>query len=671
MPDLAPAETASDVTTGAGRPFVGRGSELGLLLDAAAEVRAGQGGRAVVVSGEPGIGKTRLVEEAAAHLADLTLAWSRCPESAGAAAYWAVAQVGRQLDGAGVLDEELLAAMLPEEGRTDLDGGSAGDRLSLHLEIVRLLAAANRPLLIVLDDLQWADPASLRVIEFAAGELNRLPILLVVTVRPVGVDAPAPLIDCLGELARQPGTLRIDLTGLRPDDVAQWIDRRSEGSAEPRVATVVHARTGGNPFFVGEVVELLAGEGRLTDADAAARGSAVPAAVQDVVRRRISRLPAVTQQLLAAASVVGHAFDIDVLGAVVDDTPGEVLDLLDPAAAAGLVVEGEVPGRFQFAHALVSETLTSEISAARRARLHAATATALAELRALAIDEHVADLAHHALEGAAAGTAAAAYSWSVRAARQAVLQAAPEDAATHWTQALRALDLARPGDREARYEVLLELARSRIQADDINAGFVALVGAIELAESLGDTERMVQAALPMYISGFWQAGEIDFTTVDVVAALERVLAAMPEESSQERALLLAAMSDIAYWRLPVERLDEMSAEAVATARRLGDAEVLGRALHKRNQTLWRAATLPLVGPPRRSSPRSSPTRRSAWSSGPMRRWASPACAGTSVTWLRRGATCSSRGSWQSGCLLRADLAVRLLPRCHRVVQRRP
>ncbi len=388
------------------------------------------------------------------------------------------------------------------------------------------------------------------------------------------------------------GSLRVDLAGLKADDVAQWIDRRSDGSAEPRVAAVVHARTGGNPFFVGEVVELLAGEGRLADADAAARGSTVPAAVQDVVRRRISRLPADTQQLLAAASVVGHSFDVDVLGAVVGDTPAEVLDLLDPAAAAGLVVEGDVPGRFQFAHALVGETLSSEISAARRARLHAATATALAALRALTIDEHLADLAHHAIEGAAAGTAGAAYGWSVRAARQAALQAAPEDAATHWTQALRALDLARPADREARYDVLLELGCARVKADDINAGFVALVGAIEMAESLGDPERMVQAALPMYISGFWQAGEIDFTTVDVVAALERVLAAMPAEPSRERALLLAAMSDIAYWRLPVERLDDISAEAVATARQIGDVEVLGRALHKRNQTLWRAATMP-------------------------------------------------------------------------------
>ncbi len=173
----------------AGRPFVGRYDELSLLLDAATKVRAGLGGRAVVVSGEPGIGKTRVVEEAVAEMADLTVAWSRCPESTGAAAYWAVAQVGRQLDGAGVLDEEMLTAMLPDEGRTDLDGGAASDRLSLHLEIVRLLRAAARPLVIVLDDLQWADPASLRVIEFVAGELQRLPILLVVTVRPVNADS--------------------------------------------------------------------------------------------------------------------------------------------------------------------------------------------------------------------------------------------------------------------------------------------------------------------------------------------------------------------------------------------------------------------------------------------------------------------------------------------------
>ncbi|HMG44254.1 MAG TPA: BTAD domain-containing putative transcriptional regulator [Acidimicrobiales bacterium] len=571
-----------------GMPFVGRVAELDGLVEAAA-LAAGGAGRPVVVSGEPGIGKTRLVEELIARLpGDAAVGWGGCPESAASASYWPCIQIGRQLEGADTLDRDLVAGLLPAQDVQRGGDDASADRLALHVALAEALASATRPVVVVVDDLQWADPASLRAIEFVAGTLRDMPVLLVCTARPVAEPSP-PLVECLAELARQPGALRVDLGGLGGEDVARWLAMRGGGTADREVAELVHGRTGGNPFFVGEVVELLASEGHLRDPATARRRSAVPAAVHDAVRRRVSRLPAEAQQVLATASVVGRTFDADVLGAVAGLTPLDVLDRLDPALAAGLVAETDVPGRFQFAHALVGEALEAEIGPSRRARLHAATATALAELRAANLDAHLPELAHHALAGAAAGTAEAAYGWAVRAARQAAERVAHEDAAEHWGRAVRALELARPHDGQARHHALLEQARAWLQVDDIVAGYRSLVAAIDLAIGLDAPDLVARAAAAANIDAVWQTSEV-VTGVDVAGALERALDAMPPGASAERSLALGALVDNAYWTMPVERLDALSAEAVALARVAGDPALVGRALHKRTLAIWRSAT---------------------------------------------------------------------------------
>lgn len=582
-----PGRTGEDPAE-AGRAFVGRDRELAALRRAF-EAAATGSGRAVLVSGEPGIGKTRLVEEALAGLPEVAVAWGRCTEHAAHAAYWPCIQIGRQLEGAGVVAEELVSDLLPDEDVLDDQPGA--DRLWLHHAIGRTLASTTRPLVLVFDDLQWADPGTLRVLEFVVGDLRRMPVLLVATTRPVAPDAPDALVDCLGELARQPDALRLDLAGLGQAEVGRWIAERSRGAADASVAGLVHDRTGGNPFFVGEVVELLASEDRLVDPAAARRGPSVPAAVQDVIRRRVSRLPAPSQQLLAAASVIGRGFDLDLVAAVSDRSVAEVLDQLEPPLAAGLVEEGEAPGRFQFSHALVAEALAAESSPVRRARLHARVAEALASLRATDADDHAAEVAHHAFAGMAAGSAERAYEWSVRAARSATASLAHEDAAEHWGRAVRSVEVARPADGVARFEALLEQGLAHLRADAVEPAYVALVAAIDLAVALGDPGRVGRAAAAMHLEGLWFAGEVGLVAVDAVAALERALAVMPEEPSVDLALTLGALGENAYWRWPVERLDEVSARAVAVARRTGDPVALGRALHKRNQVLWRASTV--------------------------------------------------------------------------------
>jgi DNA-binding SARP family transcriptional activator len=593
-PAIAPApSTAHDARPpgSTGQRFIGRRNELAALLDVAVRAAGGAGGP-VVVSGEPGIGKTRLVEELVSRLPGTTVvAWGRCPESAAGAAYWPCIQIGRQLEGADAFPAELVTDLLPADDiQAPIDDPTA-DRLNLHVSVTKLLAAAGGPLVLVVDDLQWADAASLRLIEFVAGELRSTRVLLVATVRPVGPGAPPALIDCLGELARQPGALRIDLGGLSNDDVRSWLADRSAGTVDREVAEVVHDRTGGNPFFVSEVVELLTADGRPVDAEAVRHGSGVPAAVQDVVRRRVSRLSGETQQVLSAASVVGRTFDLDVLADVLSDDLGDLLDLLDPALAAGLLDELDLPGRLQFSHALVAETLEAEVTPGRRARLHAATARALGRLRAADLEGHLADMAHHAVEGAIAGTATEAYEWSVLAAQQDTSRRAHEEAAGHWARAVRALELARPSDTVARFEALREQGLAWLRVDSLEPGYAALLAAIDLAIAMGDQERVAQAAAAMNVDGLWMAGEVATAAVAAVDGLERALAAMSAEPSPERALVLGTLAEDGYWQLPPERVDEISAEAVEMARSLGDPVTLGRALHKRNLALWRAGSL--------------------------------------------------------------------------------
>jgi len=592
-PSAAPAPAPAPITGGrpvapgrAARPFVGRDAELELLVDALGSVGTG-GGRPVVISGEPGIGKTRLVEELTARAGDAVVAWARCPESAAQAAYWPCVQIGRQLEEAGVVPAELVAGMLPDEDV--LPDDPMADRLALHVSAAKLLASASRPLVVVIDDLQWADPASLRVVEFLAGELHRTGTLLVATVRPVGAEASTPLIDCLAELARAPGEVRIDLSGLTSTAIERWLAER-DASSDGAVADLVHDRTGGNPFFVGEVVELLAAEGRLSDVGAAGRGTTVPAAVHDVVRRRVGRLAPDTQRLLTAASVVGRTFDVDVLGAVAGLGPVEVLDVLDPALESGLVTEHDTPGRFQFAHALVADALTAELTAVRRARLHATTAGALLRLRGTELDEDVAALAHHAYEGAAAGIADDAYTWSVTAARLATTRLAHEDAAEHWLRAARSVEVARPLDVPARHEALVEAGLALLRVDAVAEAYVPLLEAMELALAAGDPALIVPPAAAMNIDGLWMAGEIAMSGVDVVGVLQRAVAALPDDERVGRALALGALAESGYWLLAPDELDRLSGDALQIARQLDDPDLLARTLHKRIQALWRAAT---------------------------------------------------------------------------------
>lgn len=575
--DADPVLNANTAPVRSASPFVGRGRDLELLVGAVRGV-GDRGGVAAVISGEPGIGKTRLAEELVGALqpAGTAVAWARCPESAATSPFFALTEITAQLQSQGVVD---LTGVLG----TGTDAGIS-DPLALYRGVTAALKGMTRPALVVVDDLQWADPGTLRLVEFVAGELRNLPVALVVTTRPRATDWNEPLVDCLGELARCAGSARIDLDGLDAQAVAEWLDRRTDDGSSPDLARLVHDRSGGNPFFVEELVEMLAGEGRIDEV----RAGRIPAAVSDVVRRRVGRLPDESQQLLSVASVVGRTFDVDVVASVAQSSLASVLDALDAPVAAGLVhPDPTAPTRFRFSHALVVEALETELSPSRRARLHASTAVAFATLRAATIDDHLAELAHHALAGALAGSAADAVVWSIRAGARAEALGAPEDAAGHYERALGVADLAHPGDMGVRLDLLRSLGRSWAAAGSEERAQTVLADAVEVADQIDDLDALVACALALVHPTLWQPGEYRSANERLVSVVDLVLARLgPSGDASVRALLDGFRSNLTYYVTPADQLDTRSAAAVELARSTGDDDVIARVLVQRIQAIW-------------------------------------------------------------------------------------
>jgi DNA-binding SARP family transcriptional activator len=575
------AMTPAAMTPGASadrRPlFVGRQRELDVLTGAVRRAAGGHGA-AIVVSGEPGIGKTRLVEEVAnaARVSGIAVAWARCPESAATSSYFALAEAAAQLEADGVVD---LSGVLGFEAVTD-----DVDPLAVYRRVSRRLREMSGPAVVVLDDVQWADPGTLRLVEYLSGELRTVPLALVLTARPLDADSPEPLVDCLSELARSTGSTRVDLRGLDVDAIALWLDGRTGGAAPPDLAGLVHARSGGNAFFAQELVELLVGENRIDPLAV----SQVPRAVSDVVRRRVGLLPDGSQKLLSVASVVGRTFDLDVVAAVAGSTLDEVLNALDAPVAAGLVTDDPSnPIRFRFSHALVAEALETELAPSRRARLHATTATSIAALRAATIADHVAELAHHALAGAVAGSAADAVTWSVRAGELAEQRHAPEDAAGHYERALGVVDLAAPGDERVRLELLRSLGRAWAAAGSEERAQMVLADAIDVADQLGDLDAMVESALALVHPTLWQPGEYRGRNDRLVAVVDLVLDRLgPDGDISARAVLAGFRANLVYYVATKEELDDRSAAALELARTTGDDDVIARVLVQRLQAIW-------------------------------------------------------------------------------------
>jgi DNA-binding SARP family transcriptional activator len=342
--------------------FVGRDAELA-RLHRLSEVDA-ETTRIALIAGEAGCGKTRLAARYAVELASrgATILYGTCAEQA-------------------LVPYEPFAECLGEPG---LDAAEIAERLA---------ATAGNPVLLVLDDLQWADRATLALLCRVVREPRSCRLALIAAYRED--EAEAHLYGALADLRRDCDVDRIELGGLGLAEVAALIGSAFETSAAAAQARAIHDRTAGNPFYVRELARHVAEHPRTAFGD-------VPEGIRDVVRARVERLSDACADALARASVLGEDFDTSTL-ATVSGSGDELLGALEEGVAAGLVDEVGA-GRYRFSHALTRDAIYAGLSASRRARLHRAAAEAFREREGNEPGPQLAEIALHRCEGAADGT---------------------------------------------------------------------------------------------------------------------------------------------------------------------------------------------------------------------------------------------------------------------------
>jgi DNA-binding SARP family transcriptional activator len=519
----APRLVRSPARSSPGPALVGRLREMEALRSALAEARGAT--RFVVVEGEPGIGKTRLLEAIATEAADggAIVTWGRTHESGAAPAYWPWLAAMRGLV---ELRPDLLGALDPLLDPAVASGpvaeaGPASFRVNEAVAKALESAAASEPVVILLDDLQWGDAASLDLITFLTTRLVDAPVLIGVTLRTLEVGRSDGVTSALSSIARRTGSRRLRLRGLDESDAAALVAQAAGRPLSPTVSSAVYARSGGNPFFAGELVRLLADEDLLDDA-AAVDDVPVPAGVGDVLRRRLDQLPDETLDILRVAAILGRDIELGLVAAAADRTVEDCLDALEPAVTQRLVTDAPEPPVFgRFAHALVREVLVEDMTSSKRARLHLRSADALL---ATGDRDDVAELiAEHLWAAVPLGVGVRAADALERAAAVAVRRAAFATADGLLRRALSLRRAAGDGPDETRLEMqtLMTLADVTRSLHGYNAVLPLLDRGKELAVHLGDDDLLLNLEWAEWAAA---ATACDFPRADPIAARFRVMA---------------------------------------------------------------------------------------------------------------------------------------------------
>lgn len=569
----AVTEAPSDPHPEPGPPsplVVGRERELE-ILDGALTATADRHGRVIVLEGEAGIGKSHLAEVVRNRAQGLGFqtTWAGAVEDLGAPPLW--------------LWEQILSRLGRAVPSFDAGTGDpAADLFRLCQAVTSTLtdAGSDRPLLIVLDDIQWADAASLQTLRFLARHLAGVPILVLLT-RRRGEAHAAPAVEAtLAALARERATRRVTLTPFTPDEVGVLVDRRPGANAGPRPDAVsLHRRTAGNPFYLTELLRLI-DEGSAIDQ--------IPDTVRLVIEQRYLALPQATRHLLRLAALAGTSLDLEVLAYAAKLDPADLTATLEPALTNGLLRHDPSTWAWKFVHDITRDALTGRLGPRERARLHGVLADAVETVHQANLARvtrpgcaHLDDVAQHRYHAAHGAPDEAAFLACNRAADHARAQLAHDQAAL---QRERALALLSPADPR-RHQTLLQLAEEHYLVHSTDQRFAELVGMLWAAAGDEAEKLTATAAIACAPRGWYWRGDRPTENASTISTLQRLLDQTTDP--RHRVDLLGALAMETYEdRTYQGDADALCEEAVRIARTLDDVPLLGRALNLRAFTVW-------------------------------------------------------------------------------------
>lgn len=558
--------------------LVGREAEMGVLAQALEDALAGRP-QVVLCQGEPGIGKTRLVDELVqvATARGALCAWGLASDSFGAPPQWEWWQILRTLANdvdvlkiaqARRLDRDLAGLapdVFPSEVSAETMSSSADDRFRQFDAVARLLRemCSLRPLVLVLDDVHWSDKASLLLLNHVTRSLSDERLVIVASSRPTEQRHS----EILGRLAREPLTTVLDLRGLPQSAVGQQLAMVLGEDVDPSAIANVVELTGGNPFFVGQVARAMA------DARSGRRFIAVTPTVRSAIADRLARLSDECVAFLQAAAIVGREFEVATVAAMTRSSPSAGFDLVAQATQAGLVELHEAPHQNRFVHALVREAIETGLRSAHRLALHRGAAEAIERQYGHALGPRLFDVARHWAHASLGGDATIAASWSTRAGEEAMRQLAYEDAARLFRQALGVGGAHL--DRAERGRILLLTGRALHLSGDLDGRLEVCVEAASLGRELEQPDLVAEAALVMEAVG---SPRFELATRELC---EEALGGLPADATALRARVTARYVETFVFSRQPNAVAAASVEAIRLAEQSGDHRALADALRAR------------------------------------------------------------------------------------------
>ena len=602
----SPATAAVDRLLGG--PFFGRDQELAELRSRVDEAIAGRGGL-VMVAGDAGMGKTRLAAEVEryAALRGALVLWGRCYEGEGAPAYWPWIQVirtyakARDRDallaelGSGVSDvaqvvSELRSQVLDLPPPQLLDPDQS--RFQLFDAITTFLrnASTSRPLVLVLEDLHLADPPSLQLLQFLVRELPRTRLLVTGTFRDGELPAGHPFLEADAAMHRERGYHRLRLRPLDHVEVQALLEatarQRLTSPDERALVAAVHRESGGNPFFIEEIVRHLLESGAVYEQDGRWVSDArriedlgIPRGIRDAIDRRLTRLSERCRTVLGTAAAFGYELSTSLLCQVTGLEVAEVAPLVLEAVEAGVLVQHpEEPGAYRFVHVVTRDALYDALPQAERAELHRTIGELLEAHYGDRLELHLGELAHHFGSAAVLGLQDKAADYAQRAGLRAAALAAHDDAAAHLDRALRLLGTDADPDR--RCDLLLALGAARRRIDQVGRARQSFTEAATLAERTGSAERYARAAVG-YGGPPGGLAASDRADTKLLHLLRSALRVLPDEDSAMRVRVMSRLAVELSLTDDPDAPDDMSRAAVAMADRLDDPRLVLLARYSR------------------------------------------------------------------------------------------